>query len=179
MFFDNKGVIHHEYVPEGQTISATFYKVVDCLCKRIVGVRPEMWADRKFFLLLDNARPQTAAIVEQFFDKKGVAQLSHPSHSPDLSTPPNYFTFAKLKLELKGDHYASIPDIQKSVTAKLKAFPISDFVRTMKRLEDHANEYIRVSTISNKYYLCEFFAFFFTIFAVLSQNLPDTRCIFL
>ncbi len=51
----------------------------------------------------------------------------------------DYFTFLKLKLELKGDHYASIEDSQKSVTTKLKAFPISDFV-----LEDRANECIQV-----------------------------------
>ncbi len=42
-FFDSKGVIHHEYVPEGQTVNATFYvQVLDHLCKRIAHVRPEM-----------------------------------------------------------------------------------------------------------------------------------------
>ncbi len=57
LFFDSKGVIHHEYVPEGQTVNATFYiQVLDCLCNHIACVRPEMWRDRKFFLLHDNAR---------------------------------------------------------------------------------------------------------------------------
>ncbi len=70
--------------------------------------------------------------------------MSHSPYSLDLS-PPDYFAFSKLKLELKGGHYASIEDIRKSVTAKLKAFPISDFARAMKRLEDCANERIRVS----------------------------------
>ncbi len=57
----------------------------------------------------------------------------------------NYFTFPKLKLELKGDHPALIADIQKSVTVKLKAFPISNFTRDMKQLKDRTNECIRVS----------------------------------
>ncbi len=36
LFFDNKGVIHHEYVPEGQTVNATFYiQNLDHSCKRI------------------------------------------------------------------------------------------------------------------------------------------------
>ncbi len=66
--------------------------------------------------------------------KKGVTQLSHPPYSPDLShsSPPNYFAILKLKLQQKGDHYALIKDIQKYVTAKLKAFPTSDFVRAIK-----------------------------------------------
>ncbi len=115
------------------------------LCKRIARVRPEMWRDWKFFLPHDNERLHTAAIVQQFLAKKRVAQWSCPPYSPDSSPYPDYFTFPKLKLELKGDHYASIEDIQKSVTMKLKAFPISDFVRAMKRLEDHPNECIRVT----------------------------------
>ncbi len=79
LFFDSKGVIHHEYVPEGQTVNAVFYiQILDHLYKRIDRVRSEMWRDRKFFLLHDNARPHTAAIIQQFLVKKGVAQLSHP-----------------------------------------------------------------------------------------------------
>ncbi len=78
-FFDSKGVIHHKYVPEGRTVNVTFHvQVLDCLCKCIALMRPEMWRDRKFFLFHDNARPHTAAIIQQFLDKKGVAQLSHP-----------------------------------------------------------------------------------------------------
>ncbi len=84
LFFDNKGVIHHEYV-EGQTVIATFCVLVMDYLSR---VRPEMWRDRKFFLLHDNAHRHTAAIIQQFLAKKGVEQLSHPPYSPDFSPPP-------------------------------------------------------------------------------------------
>ncbi len=86
--------------------------------------------------------------LQQFLAKRGEAQLSRAPYLPDLSPPPptpDYFAFPKLKLELKGDHYASTEDIQKSVTAKLKAFLISDFARAMKQLKDCANECIQVS----------------------------------
>ncbi len=107
-----------------------------------------MWRVRKFFLFHNNVCPHTAVIVQQFLAKKGVAQLSHPQYLLDLSPPPfDYFAFPKLKLELKGDHYASIEDIQKSVTAKLKMFAISDFGHGMKWLEDHANE--RIQTLGD------------------------------
>ncbi len=114
--------------------------VLDCLCKHIVCVRPEMRRDRKFLLLHDNAHLHSAAIIQLFLAKRGVAQLSHPPCLPDLSPHPDYFVFPKLQLELKSDHYASIEDI-----VKLKAFSISDFMRTMKRLEDRTDKCIRVS----------------------------------
>ncbi len=65
--------------------------------------------------------------------------------------PPTVSLFQKL--ELKGDHYALIKDIQKSVTTKLKLFPISDFAWAIKQFEGQ-------ETNSNKYYLFEYFAFF-------------------
>ncbi len=79
LFFNSKGVTHQEYVPEGETVNATFYiQILDHLCKRIAIVRSDMWRDWKFFLLHDNACPHTAAIVQQFLAKKGMTQLSHP-----------------------------------------------------------------------------------------------------
>ncbi len=89
LFFDSKDVIHREYVPEGQTVDVAFYiQILDHLSKRIARVRPEMWRDRKFFLLHDIVCLHTATIVQLFLAKKGVEQLSHPPHSPDLSPPP-------------------------------------------------------------------------------------------
>ncbi len=66
LFFDSKGITYHAYVPESQTVNATFYaQVLDCLCNYIIAcVRPEMWRDRKFFLLHDNAHSHTAVIMQ-------------------------------------------------------------------------------------------------------------------
>ncbi len=98
LLFDSKRKIHRKYVPESQTVNAIFYvQVLDRLCKRIARVKTEMWRDRKFFLLHDNACPHTAAIIQQFWAKKGVAQLSHPPYSPDLR--PQLFCFPKIKVE--------------------------------------------------------------------------------
>ncbi len=120
------------------------FTVLDRLCKHIACVKAEMWKDRKFFLLHDNAHRHTAAIVQQFLAKKRNGTGELPSIFARFK-PLDYFSFPKLKLKLKGDYYASIKDIQKSVTAILKAFPISGFARAKKRFEDRANECIQVS----------------------------------
>ena len=41
-FYDSKGIIHHEFVPEGQTVTGSFYlSVLECLWKRFCRVWPE------------------------------------------------------------------------------------------------------------------------------------------
>ncbi len=71
-------------------------------------------------------------------------KLNHPLYSPDLS-PLDYFTFPKLKMELKGHRYVTISNIQTSVTMKLKTIPITDFLRAMHQLEGSANQCIAVN----------------------------------
>jgi hypothetical protein len=40
-FFDSQALVHKEFVPEGKTVNAEFYKgVTDRLLKRIQQVRP-------------------------------------------------------------------------------------------------------------------------------------------
>jgi hypothetical protein len=40
-FFDFQGIVHKEFVPEGKTVNAEFYKgVMDCLLKHIQRVHP-------------------------------------------------------------------------------------------------------------------------------------------
>ncbi len=62
-----------------------------------ISVWPKRWRDWKLFLLHDNVRPHTVAIIQQFLAKKGGAQLNHPPNSPDLSTPW-LFRFPKIKI---------------------------------------------------------------------------------
>jgi histone-lysine N-methyltransferase SETMAR len=112
-FFDSQGVLHKKCVPEGKTVNAEFYKwVMDRLLKRIQRVRPAAFCSRDFFFLHDNAPAHKAARVCQFSTPKSVTTLHHPPYSPDLS-PPDYFLFSKLKMKLKGLHFADVAEIQK------------------------------------------------------------------
>jgi len=119
-FFDSQGVVHKEFVTEGKTVNAEFYEgVMDRLLKRIQWVRPAAFCSREFFLLHHNAPAHKAASVSQFLNHKNVTTLYHPPYSPDLS-PPDYFLFPKMKMKLKGLHFADVAEIQEAVTDKLK-----------------------------------------------------------
>jgi len=92
--------VHKEFVPEGKTVNAEFFKgVMDRLLKRIHRVLPAAFCTREFLLLHDNAPAHKAASVCQFFTPKNVATLYHPLHCPDLS-PSDYFVFPNFKMKL-------------------------------------------------------------------------------
>jgi transposase len=145
--FDSQGIVHKEFIPEGKTVNAEFYKgAMDCLLKRIHWVRPAAFCSRDFFLLQDNASTHKAASVCQILTQKNVTNLYHPRppYSPDLSRP-NYFLFPKLKMKLKGLHFADVAEIQEAVTDELKNVQKEEFSAAFQKLYDRAKAYIYAS----------------------------------
>ncbi len=58
-------------VSEGQAVNVMFYiQDLNCLCKRIAHVSPEMWSKWKFFFLHYTMNLHTAAITSSFWPKK-------------------------------------------------------------------------------------------------------------
>ena len=73
-FYDSNGIIHHEFVSEGQTVTGSFYlSVLERLWKRIRRVRPEYSAPGSWFLLHDNAPVHRAVAVQKFLARKKCA----------------------------------------------------------------------------------------------------------
>ena len=73
-FFDSRGVVHKEFVPEGKTVNAEFYKEVkDGLLKRIQCVRPAASCSRDFFYCTI-MRPSTKLQVFPSFDPPNMLQ---------------------------------------------------------------------------------------------------------
>ena len=133
-FFDSQGAVHKEFVTDGKTVNAEFYRgVMDSLLKRIQWVRPAAFCCRDFFLLHDNAPAHKAASVWQFLNPKYVTTLYHPPYSPDLS-PPEYFLFPKLKMKLKELHFADVAEIQETVTDELKKFQREEFSAAFQKM---------------------------------------------
>ena len=139
MFFDSQGIVHKEFLQEGCTDNAEYYKgVLDRLISRIRRVRPAVYRTRDFFLLHNNAPAHSVPIIRQFLTQKQVATLNHSAYSPDLS-PPDYFLFSKPKLQLKASRFDKIKGMQKAVTDQLKKISAEDFSNAIKKLETLAN----------------------------------------
>jgi hypothetical protein len=62
-------------------------------------------------------------------------------YSPDLS-PPDYFVFPKLKMKLKGLHFADEAAIQEAVTDELKKVQREEFSAAFQKLQLHKSLYI-------------------------------------
>ena len=143
MFFsDAEGVIHREFVPEGQKVNAEFYvSVLDRLLTRIRRVRTAKFQTNEWFLLHDNAPSHNAAIVKKFLANRNFTALHHPPYSPDLA-PADYFLFPKLKFSLKGRHFQTMEEIQCAVTRELNNISKTAFLESMKKLKERANKCI-------------------------------------
>jgi hypothetical protein len=81
----------------------------------VLRILKEDICSREFFLLYDNAPAHKAESVCQFLTPKNVTTLYHPMYCTDLS-PPYYFLFSKLKMKLKGLHFADVAEFQEAVT---------------------------------------------------------------
>ena len=141
-FYDSRGIIHHKFVPEGQTVTGIFYlSVLRRLWKRIRRVRPEYSAPGSWFLLHDNAPVHRAVAVQEYLARKQVCMLHHPPYSPDLS-PCDYFLFPKVKIPLKGRLFEDVQDIQTAVTSGIRAITQEDVQRSFQSSLDRATRCI-------------------------------------
>jgi transposase len=129
--------VHKEFIPEVKTVNAEFYKgEMDRLLKRIQRVRPAVSCSRNFFLLHDNASAHKAESVCQFLTQKMLQPFTTPPYSPLLS-PPDYFLFPKLKMKLKGLHFAGVAEIPEAVTYELKNVQKEEFSAAFQKPHDH------------------------------------------
>jgi len=82
MFFDIRGIVHHEFVPEGQTVNAEFYcNVPPRLREDIRRKLPELWCMGNWLLHDDNAPSHRALVMHEFLAHKGIITLPHlPFH---------------------------------------------------------------------------------------------------
>ncbi|KAM0734110.1 Mariner Mos1 transposase [Formica fusca] len=133
-FYNSKGLVLHEFLPSGQTVTGAFYlEVLRRLVARIRRVRPEYKDPESWCLLHDNAPSHNVIIVRQFLAKNQICVLDHPPYSPDLA-PCDFFLFSKLKLVLKGCFFEDVDTIKAAATQQLKAVPVEDMYHSFESL---------------------------------------------
>jgi len=147
-FFDCRGVVHEEFVPEEKTVNAEFCTgVMDRLLKRIHRVCPAAFCSQDFFLLHDNVPAHKAASVCQFLTTNNVATLYHPAPPQTLSrfisTRP--FSVPQFENEVKRTHFVDVAEIREVITDELKKAQKEEFLAAFQKLYDHAKACIYAS----------------------------------
>ncbi|UYV75591.1 hypothetical protein LAZ67_13000681 [Cordylochernes scorpioides] len=125
VFFDIRGIVHCEFVPQGQTVNSAFYlEVLRRLKRRIARVRTDIKHTVK--LHHDNATSHTAFMITNFLARSNTSVIPHPPYSPDLA-PCDFFLLPRLKREMKGKHWEPVENIQHHVTTFLRSIPAEEF----------------------------------------------------
>ncbi|UYV77682.1 hypothetical protein LAZ67_15001917 [Cordylochernes scorpioides] len=120
VFFDCRGVVHHEFLPQGRTVNKEYYlQVMRNLREAIRQKRPDLWKNKNWLLHHDNAPAHTSLLVRDFLAKNNTLMMPQPPYSPDLA-PCDFFLFPKLKRPMKGRRYATLDEIKTASKEELK-----------------------------------------------------------
>ncbi|KAJ4448840.1 hypothetical protein ANN_00231 [Periplaneta americana] len=136
VFFDVRGIVHHEYAPEGQMVTKEYYHdVLWRLRDAVRRKRPDMWTANNWHLQHDNAPAHSSQLIHTFLAKHGITTVHQPPYSPDLA-PCDFWLFPKLKTPLKGSHFESREEIMRNATTELNTIPKEDFQRCFRQWKD-------------------------------------------
>ncbi|UYV60866.1 hypothetical protein LAZ67_1002640 [Cordylochernes scorpioides] len=138
VFFDCRGVVHHDFLPQGRTVNKEYYpQVMRNLRVAIRQKRPDFWKIKNWLLHHDNASAHTSLLVRYFLAKNNTLMMPQPPYSPDLA-PCDFFLFPKLKRPIKGRRYATLDEIKTASKEELKKNFKNDF---LKCFEDWKNRW--------------------------------------
>ena len=132
-FFDSRGIVHHEYAPDGQTINKEYYQqVLRPLRDAARRKRPDMWAAKNFQLHHDNAPAHSAHVIHAFLAINSMSLVRQAPYYPDLARC-DFWLFPKLKTILKGKRFQSRKNILKKSTEELGSGPEEEFKRCFEK----------------------------------------------
>ena len=70
VFFDWQRIMHHEFIPRGQTVNKEFYvAVLKRLREAVRRKRPQLWTKQSWVLHLDNAPAHSSFLMRNFLAK--------------------------------------------------------------------------------------------------------------
>ena len=133
LFFYSEGIVHNEYVPDGQTINKDFYlEILRSLRESVRRKRPEKWRESDWILHHDNAPANNSHLVQQFLAKHGTDLFQKLPYSPDLVSC-DFFLFPRLKKVLKGHRFEATEDIKRNLTKTLLDILKEEFAKCFQQ----------------------------------------------
>ena len=125
VFFDYRGVVHSEFLPEDLTVNKEYY------LKRANSTKKARFVERKFLDLHHDKAPSHKVVVggikvNEFLTKHSTNTIQQPPYAPDMA-PADFFLFPKLKLPLRGTRFQSIEDVKENSRRELNSIPEAAF----------------------------------------------------
>jgi hypothetical protein len=100
-FFDIEGVVHYEFLCQGQTVNCWYYlEVLKCLRENVRRRRPQLWRNSSWFLHHKNVPAHASLLIHDFLANMNASVLPQPPYSPDV-TPADVFLFHKTKIHFE------------------------------------------------------------------------------
>ena len=99
-FWDRKGVLSIDWLPEKTTINSDYYE------SELEELREVIMRERLVeFLQHDNTKPHVSGKTNKAIPRLVVECFPHPLYSPDLA-PSDYWLFGEMKKPLRGKRLA-------------------------------------------------------------------------
>jgi hypothetical protein len=119
VLFDINRIVHKEFILAGQTVNFAYYSdLLWRLRENVRRLRPELWRQKKWLLHHDNALSRAFFLATESFYYKQHNVVPHPSY---------FSLLPRLKLKLKGRHFAINEVIETESQAELNTLTEHDF----------------------------------------------------
>ena len=104
-FFDQKGIVHKEFVPPGQTVNAAFYvEVLKRLRENVRRKRPDQWRNNTWLSTMTMRQPMLPSWLDGFWPIITWLWCHILPTRPTLH-PAAFILFPKLEMKLKGRRF--------------------------------------------------------------------------
>ena len=113
IWWDWKGVLYYELLPENQTINSNKYcSQLDQLKAALNEKHPELVNRKRIIFHQDNSRPHVSLMTRQKLLQLGWEVLIHPPYSPDI-VPFDFYLFWSLQNSLVGKNFNCLEDCKR------------------------------------------------------------------
>jgi len=110
IFWDQDGILHIDYLPNGRTINAEYYSSLLVQLKDVLKGKCRGKVTKGVLFLHDNALAHGAFVIQKKLAYLGFQCLDNPPYSPDLA-PSDYHLLPGLQKQLKRHHFSSDAEV--------------------------------------------------------------------
>jgi histone-lysine N-methyltransferase SETMAR len=137
VWWNYKGLIYYELVPDGHTINKEVYsQQLEKIYMVLLEKYPALVNRKRVLLRQDNTRPHTVKkTLQKIEELESTELLLHPTFSPDLE-PSDYYLFRSMALFLHGKKFHSVTDMEAAVEEFLASKDKEWFYRAFKELAE-------------------------------------------